>query len=237
MASKGPKSGAPSSAAAKPAVQKKAPVSKKPVAAPKAEEQVEPVAEVAPAVEPAPVMEAAPQTIEAQAPAQPVVEALQTPAVEAAVEPPIEEPRIMTTTEKAQALFTDFNERARVAVEKSTKAVEELNEFAKGNVEALVESSKIATKGMETLGQDAAEYGRRSFESATAALKSLAAVKSPTEFFKLHTDYMRSAFDAYVAETSKNTEALIKLAGDAAQPISNRFAVAAEKVKAASANA
>ena len=94
-------------------------------------------------------------------------------------------------------------------------------------------SGKIAAKGFESLGQDAAEYGRKSFETATAALKSFATVKSPTEFFKLQSDFVRGAFDSYVAEASKNTEAVLKLAGDAAQPISSRFAVAAEKVKTA----
>ena len=51
--------------------------------------------------------------------------------------------------------------------------------------------------------------------------------------FKLQSDYVRSAFDSIVAETSKNTEAMLKLAGEVAQPISNRVAVAAEKVKIA----
>lgn len=137
------------------------------------------------------------------------------------------------TIEKTQALFADFNDRAKAQVEKNTKFVSEATEFAKGNVEALVESGKITAKGLETLGQDAADYGRRSFESATAALKSLSSVRSPADFFKLQSDYVRASFDSVVAETSKNTEAFIKLAGDAAQPISNRFAVAVEKVKTA----
>src|SRR3546814_16127937 len=78
---------------------------------------------------------------------------------------------------------------------------------------------------------DSAEYGRKSFEDATATLKQFAAVKSPAEFFKLQSDYVRSAFDAVVAETSKKTEAVLKLAGDVAQPLSTRAAVAAEQVK------
>ncbi|MEO6215677.1 MAG: phasin family protein, partial [Sphingomonas sp.] len=80
---------------------------------------------------------------------------------------------------------------------------------------------------------DAADYSRKQFEGATAALKSLSAVKSPTDFFKLHSDYVRSAFDSVVAQTSKNTEAMLKLAGEVAQPISNRVAVAVEKAKIA----
>src|SRR5687768_5537774 len=84
-----------------------------------------------------------------------------------------------------QAVFGDVNERAKSTVEKSAKLMEELTELTKGNVEAIVASSKVAAKGVETLGQEAADYGRRSFEEASAALKSFAEVKSPTDFFRL----------------------------------------------------
>ena len=135
------------------------------------------------------------------------------------------------TAANAQALFADFGDRATAAFEKGTKLFDELNDFAKGNVEALTESSKIATKGFESFGQDAADYSRKSFEGATAAMKQVATVKSPTELFKLQSDYARTAFDSLVAQTSKNAEALLKLTGEVAQPLSNRAAVAAEKIK------
>lgn len=140
---------------------------------------------------------------------------------------------IKDATVKGEAFIADMNTRAKAAMEKGTKAFEQINEFNKGNVEALVESGKIAAKGFETLGQGYAEYARKQFEGTTAALKSFAGVKSPTEFMKLHADFVRGQFDSMVAETSKNTEAFIKLAGDVAKPISNRVAVAAEKLKVA----
>jgi phasin family protein len=137
------------------------------------------------------------------------------------------------STAKAQAMFADAGERAKGAMAKSAKLFEEAGAFGKGNVEALVESSKIAAKGFETLGQDVAEFTRKSFEEATAAFKTMASVKSPTELMKLQSDYVRQSFDALVAETSRSTEQVLKLAGEVAQPISNRLAVAAEKMKTA----
>lgn len=132
-----------------------------------------------------------------------------------------------------QAVFGDVNERAKNNVEKSTKLVEEFAELTKGNVEALVASSKVAVKGVETLSQEAADYGRRSFEEASAALKSFAEVKSPTDFFRLQGEYARSAFDSWVGQSSKASEAVLKLAGEVAEPITGRYAVAAERVKSA----
>lgn len=127
--------------------------------------------------------------------------------------------------------FGDVNARAKAAMEKSAKIAEEFADLTRGNVEALVASSKVAAKGVETLSQEAAEYGRKSFEDASAALKSFAEVKSATDFFKLQSDYARSAFDAAVAESAKVSEAFLKIAGDVAEPITSRYSVAAERVK------
>ncbi len=140
---------------------------------------------------------------------------------------------LMATQFDTPKMFTDMNDQAKTAVEKSQKLAAEMGDFGKGNIEAMVESSKIAAKGMETMGQDVAEYTRKSFEGMTATLKTMASVKSPTELFKIQSDYARSAFDAAIAQTSKNTEMMVKLTSDAVQPISSRFAVAVEKVKLA----
>ena len=137
------------------------------------------------------------------------------------------------TQTQAKAMFADAGDRARGAMEKGAKMIEEMNAFGKGNVEAVVESTKIAARGIEAMGQDAAAYTRKSFEGATAAMRTLAAVKSPTEFMKLQADYARGLVDAMIAETSRSTEAMLKLAGEVAQPISNRMAIAADKMKIA----
>jgi phasin family protein len=130
-----------------------------------------------------------------------------------------------------KSVFGDVNERAKAAAERSAKVAEEIAELTRGNVEALVASSKIAAKGVEALSQDAAEYGRKAFEEASATLKSFAEVKSATDFFKLQGDYARAAFDSAVAESARLSETVLKLAGDVAEPITSRYTVAAERVK------
>jgi phasin family protein len=137
--------------------------------------------------------------------------------------------------EQFNAVLGDVNARAKTAFEKSAKIVEEFADLTRGNVEAIVASSKVAAKGVETLSQDAADYGRKSFEEASAAFKSFAEVKSTTDFFKLQGDYARSAFDAAVAESARLSETVLKLAGDVAEPLNSRYAVAAERVKSLAA--
>lgn len=198
--------------------------------------EAEAVIEAEIAAAPAPELETTPEITEAipaAAPASAPPAAVSADTAKETVMATTIENVANTTTDKAQAMFADVNDRAKGAMAKSAKAFEDMNAFGKGNVEALVESSKIAAKGIETLGQDAAEFARKSIEEATAAMKTLATVKSPTEFMKLQGDYMRSAFDAMVAETSRSTETMLKLIGEVVQPISNRAAVAADKMKIA----
>tara|TARA_R110000782_G_scaffold268047_2_gene364042 strand:- start:24069 stop:24848 length:780 start_codon:yes stop_codon:yes gene_type:complete len=137
--------------------------------------------------------------------------------------------------ERFQSAFAEMSEKAKVGVEKSSKTFEELSDIAKGNVEAFVESGKIASKGVESMGHGAAEYGRMTFEKASAAMKSMAAVKSPAEFFQLQSELLSSSFDAFAKEAAKNSEAMLKLAGDVAQPISTRVSVVTEKVRSLAA--
>jgi phasin family protein len=137
--------------------------------------------------------------------------------------------------DRVQAVFGDVNVRAKEAFERNTKVAEELTEFTKGNVEAIVASSKLAAKGAETLGQEVAEFGRKSFEDASAALKSFAEVKTPADLFRLQSEFIRAQFDSFVAEGSKLSETVLKLAGDVAEPLNSRYAVAAEKAKAVAA--
>ncbi len=132
---------------------------------------------------------------------------------------------------RATDMFGDMNTRAKEAMSKGTKAIEELVEFSKGNVEAIVASGRVAAKGAEEIAKYSAEYGRTAVEKANATAKQFAAVKSPTEFFQLQGEVAKQTLDALVAEGSKFTENYLKLVGEIAQPISNRVAVAAEKVK------
>lgn len=131
----------------------------------------------------------------------------------------------------AKTVFADAAERAKGAMGKSQAALGEMAEFGKGNVEALVESGRIYAKGLETMGQHAAAYMRGQVEDAQAQARTLASVTSPTDFLKLQGDFARQSFEKMVAETSRNAEAMLKLAGEAAQPLSNRAALAMERAK------
>ena len=129
--------------------------------------------------------------------------------------------------------FADAQNKAKAAFEKSSSMLGEAGDFARGNVEALVESGKILASGFQDMGTSMAAESRSAFESMTADLKELAAAKTPADFLKVQSELIRKSFDGAVAYGSKNSEAVLKLASDAFAPISGRVSLAVEKARTA----
>jgi phasin family protein len=128
-----------------------------------------------------------------------------------------------------QTILEEATERSQELVKRSQKVAEELADLARANVEAVVEAGRVAAEGARSIGQDVVAKQRDGFEQAADAIRSLAEAKSPTEYLQLQGDFARASFDRAVAESSKLTESLVKLAGEAFQPLSNRASANAER--------
>ena len=134
---------------------------------------------------------------------------------------------------KIQDAMKDAQDRAKTALAKSQVALGDVNEFSKGNLEALVETGKVLASGIQTMGKSYVAEVKSSFETMQADAKELTSVKSPKEFVELQSKLMRKYFDGVVAYNSKSAEAALKLANEAFQPISSRVSLAVEKVRKA----
>ena len=169
------------------------------------------------------------------------VAAVVAPVLNQAKSPLIKGSNIMDTTnwfagftqvpgaEKFQTMFADVGAKGQDAVRKTQLLAEQMSEATKANMEAVVESGRIAAAGARDLGTEIVATTKSGVEQATAAVKTLAEAKSPTEFFQLQSDMVRASFDRMVADGSKITEHMVKLAGEAVQPLSSRASVNAEK--------
>jgi phasin family protein len=128
-----------------------------------------------------------------------------------------------------QSILIEANERGQELAKKSQKVAEEFADLARANVEAIVEAGRVASEGAKAIGQDVVAKQRDSVEQTADAIRSLAEAKSPTEYLQLQSEFARASFDRAVAESSKLTESLVKLAGEAFQPLSNRATANAER--------
>lgn len=193
-----------------------------------------PAAKVAPrrtAVARKPAKPAAPAATQSQTKTAPIKTAAARPQPRTKDTPTMTDTTIYT--EKLTAAVKDAQEKAKAALEKSQASFGELTTFTKGNVEALVESTKILSTGLQDLGKGYVSESQAALTALTAEFKDLAAIKTPAELVEKHTALIKKQFDAAVAASSKNSEALLKLATEAFQPISNRVSLAIEKIKEA----
>lgn len=154
-----------------------------------------------------------------------------------------------TVTETVKATVTQFNESAEAAMtsgkeamekisaqakdaaETSMKSIEDMTDLARGNVEAMLASARVAAAGFETVAAHISDVSRKSFESTTAAARAMTSAKTPNEMFQLQSDFAKSQFDHAVAEFSKMTEMMVKLSGEVMEPVQNRVAIASDKMK------
>ncbi len=124
----------------------------------------------------------------------------------------------------------DMQQRSQEAYSKSSEMLGEMSDSAQGSMQALSESGKIFSNGMQELARSYVEDAKSAYEQMTADLREVAAVRNPSDLLQLQTKIMRRNFDTMVSATSKNTERMMKLSNDAFAPISERMNVAAEKV-------
>ena len=181
-----------------------------------------------------PVAKPVPKTIAAK-PAAPTPPAAPQPAPPAQDETMNETMQNVADQAQAQtkSVIDETQARAKDGMVRGQKMFTEANDFAKGNIEAMIESSKIAARGAESIAKYSADYARETVAKANENARRFASVKSPTELFQLQSELARGAVDALAAESAKFTENYLKLVGEVVQPLSNRFALAAEKAKLA----
>jgi hypothetical protein len=101
-------------------------------------------------------------------------------------------------------VFTDVKTKAKAAFDKGTSSIGDVTEFAKGNVEAVVESGKIYAAGLQELGSTYVAEGKTAFEALTADAKELAAQKTPVDFFKLQSELAKKNFESAMAFGTKS---------------------------------
>ena len=132
-----------------------------------------------------------------------------------------------------KAAMEQVTAKSKEAVEASMKSMDEMGEMTRANVDALMVSAKAATTGVEQLMAHLTEASKKSFEDTSAMVKTLASAKTPNDLMQLQSDFAKTQFDEAVAQYSKMTEMMVKLAGEVMEPMQNQMAVATDKLKSA----
>ena len=100
---------------------------------------------------------------------------------------------------------------------------------AKMNKDMMENGMKAATavaKGVQSLATEQADFAKKSFEDGTKALEKLMATKSLDKAFEVQSDYVKSAYEAFVAQSTKMGEMMTAVAKDAYKPFEAAIAKA-----------
>jgi phasin family protein len=126
------------------------------------------------------------------------------------------------TTETFDSAMKNGSEAFRTSFDKVVKGYDHFFGYGRDTMEAYVKAANAAGKGVENLHNEIYTYSRQSVEDSISAAKALFATKSVHEALELQTDFVKSAFDAYVGEVSKLSEIMFSTAKDTIGPLQGR---------------
>jgi phasin family protein len=136
-----------------------------------------------------------------------------------------------STAKKTEQITIEAQKTMEEGVETMTKSIETATSFGQENVEAVVASSKIATKAAETMGAEIAAYSKKAYEDSMAAAKELTSCKSVSDFFEKQTEISKTSIEGFVAEATKLNDMYAAAAKETFAPLNARITAAVETVK------
>ena len=135
---------------------------------------------------------------------------------------------VRDTMERASAMG---DQAFKDGMEKSMVALNELNAQSKRSLEAVVESVTAATKGVETLSNEAMAYTKKAMEGQVEQAKALSGARSVQEVVELQSSYAKTAMESYIAQMNKATEIMTAAVKESFRPLNERATAMVETLQ------
>ncbi len=97
--------------------------------------------------------------------------------------------------------------------------VEEIQQHGKEQFDAAVATAGSLQKGVQAIAMAFGDYTRKSFEDGNAFTEKLAGVKSLDKAIEVQTEYAKTVYETFVAESQKIGELYADLAKQAVQAV------------------
>ena len=99
-----------------------------------------------------------------------------------------------------------------------TKSIDDFQKFGKESVDAATKSFGTFSKGAQAIAVETVDYSKKAFEEGTATLEKLFASKSVEKAMEIQQDYLKSAYESFVAQATKVGELYVDLAKEIYKP-------------------
>jgi phasin family protein len=81
--------------------------------------------------------------------------------------------------------------------------VEDIQQYGKEHLETVVASATTLQNGIQTIATAYGDYTKKSFEDTKSFVEKLSGVKSLDKAIEVQTEFARSAYETFVAESQK----------------------------------
>ena len=99
-----------------------------------------------------------------------------------------------------------------------TKTFEDFQKFSKDSVDAGMSAFGALSKGVQAIAVESVDYSKKAFEDGSAAIEKLFGAKSVEKAVEIQQEYVKGAYEGFVAQATKIGELYVDLAKEAYKP-------------------
>ncbi len=99
--------------------------------------------------------------------------------------------------------------------------VEDIQQYGKEHLQSVVASATTVQNGLQAIANAYGDYTKKSFEDTRSFVEKLSGVKSLDKAIEVQTDYAKSTYETFVAESQKIAGLYTDLAKQAYKPMEN----------------
>jgi phasin family protein len=102
--------------------------------------------------------------------------------------------------------------------------VEDIQQYGKEHFDTVVASATTVQQGLQAIASAYGDYTKKSFEDSKSFVEKLSGVKSLDKALEVQTEYAKSAYETFVAESQKIAGLYTNLAKQTFKPVENMVA-------------
>jgi phasin family protein len=102
--------------------------------------------------------------------------------------------------------------------------VEDIQQYGKEHMETVVASATTVQHGLQAIASAYGDYTKKSFEETKSFVEKLSGVKSMDKAIEMQTEYAKSAYETFVAESQKIAGLYTDLAKQTFKPFEGMIA-------------
>ncbi len=103
---------------------------------------------------------------------------------------------------------------------------DDAQKFGRENMDLTLKSFGSVSKGLQAIAVEVADYSKKAFEDNSALFEKIVGAKSVDKAIEVQSQFVKSAYETYLARMTKIGELYADMAKESYKPIESAFAKA-----------